>query len=267
MSEASWVPDKVDVTRPSAARIYDYMLGGGHNFASDRAVADHLVETVPGVRKMTFLNRAFLRRAVLFMMEQGIRQFLDLGSGIPTVGNVHEIAHDIDPTSRVVYVDYEDVAVAHSELILKDVDNATVLQADATEPEKVLASEQAKLLDFSKPIGLLAVTFFHYVSPERKPYEVMAKYRDAIPSGSFTGVSHFTPDLSPSAGSGITTTMNKMSDNVFPRPKAEVERLFEGYELVEPGLVAISRWRPESAMDSSDDPSQDGQYAAVARKS
>src|SRR5919197_2688282 len=147
---SSWVPEGLDLDRPSAARIYDYLLGGAHNFAHDRELAERFLRAQPNAREIARLNRAFLRRVVLFMMENGVRQFLDLGSGIPTVGNVHEIAQQADPGTRVVYVDYEDVAVAHSDLMLEGNDEATMVQADLTRPGDVLSHPVARrLLDFN----------------------------------------------------------------------------------------------------------------------
>lgn len=267
MTTPDWMPPGVDAELPSAARIYDYLLGGAHNFASDRAVADRLLAVDPGVRRIATLNRAFLRRAVLFLMSQGIRQFLDLGSGIPTVGNVHEIAHQVDPSTKVAYVDYEAVAVAHSEMILAGVDNTAILMADVTEPHLVLDSPKIRgLLDFDQPIGLLALTLFHYIPPQRKPFQVIAAYRDALAPGSHLAVSHFTDDLVHSTGDGLVDTMKTTQNNVFPRSKDEITQLFAGFDLVDPGLVPISLWRPETTMDGGDDPSRDGQYAGVARK-
>jgi len=267
MTTPDWMPPDVDAERPSAARIYDYLLGGAHNFASDRAVADRLVRMEPGARKVAALNRAFLRRVVLFLMSQGVRQFLDLGSGIPTVGNVHEIAHKEDPAARVMYVDYEDVAVAHSELILADVDTAEILKADATRPTAVLDAPQTRrLLDFDQPIGLLALTLFHYISPAQRPYEMIAAYRDALAPGSFLAITHFAGDLVRSEADDLVDAMKSTQDSVFPRSKDEVTRLFDGFDLEEPGVVPISLWRPETSMDASDDPHEDGLYAGVARK-
>src|SRR5439155_21352523 len=158
----SWVPDGLDLDRPSAARIYDYLLGGGHNFAHDRELAERFLIAQPYAREIARLNRAFLRRVVLHMIDAGVYQFLDLGSGIPTVGNVHEIAQKAEPDARVVYVDYEDVAVAHSELMLEDNDRATIVQADLTDPPAVLEHPEAqKLLDLNQPVGLLMVGVFH----------------------------------------------------------------------------------------------------------
>ncbi|HEX8864818.1 MAG TPA: SAM-dependent methyltransferase, partial [Lentzea sp.] len=158
MSErVSWVPEGVDTGKPSAARLYDYLLGGGHNFAADRMLAEKFLQAQPNARTIARLNRAFLRRAVLFMMDNGIRQFLDLGSGIPTVGNVHEIAQkaaqEADTEAHVVYVDFEDVAVAHSQLILENDPRATIIQEDMTKPAAVLkAAQESGLLDFTQPV-------------------------------------------------------------------------------------------------------------------
>ena len=167
MSErVSWVPQGLDTGKPSAARLYDYLLGGGHNFAGDRALAEKFLQAQPNARTIARLNRAFLRRVVLFMMDRGIRQFLDLGSGIPTVGNVHEIAQKADPEAHVVYVDFEEVAVAHSQLILEGEPRATIIQEDMTKPAAVLkAAQESGLIDFGRPVGVLAVGVFHFVPP------------------------------------------------------------------------------------------------------
>src|SRR5687768_12087547 len=178
MSEqVSWVPEGVDTGKPSAARLYDYLLGGGHNFAPDRTLAEKFLQAQPNARTIARLNRAFLRRAVLFMMNNGIRQFLDLGSGIPTVGNVHEIAQKADPEAHVVYVDFEEVAVAHSQLILEDDPRAEIIQEDMTKPRDVLkAAEESGLIDFTRPVGVLTAGVFHFVPPEADPQAVVAAY-------------------------------------------------------------------------------------------
>jgi S-adenosyl methyltransferase len=246
--------------------MYDYVLGGGHNLAADRALVDKLLEIMPEMRRFAIMNRAFLRRAVLFMVEQGIRQFLDLGSGIPTVGNVHEIAQQADPECRVVYVDNEAVAVAHSELILVGNDRATILQADVTEPETVLRSSiTRRMLDFDQPIGLLAVTIGHHIAPERDPVGVFAAYRDAVVPGSYLAITHSTNDFATERTDEAAELTKKAQVNVYPRTKAEVHALFGDFELVEPGLVTTSQWRPERGTDVVD-PAHDGLYAGVGRK-
>jgi len=266
MSErVSWVPEGVDTGRPSAARLYDYLLGGGHNFAADRALAEKFLQAQPNARTIARLNRAFLRRAVLFMMDHGIRQFLDLGSGIPTVGNVHEIARKADPEARVVYVDFEEVAVAHSQLILEHDPLAAIVQEDMTRPDAVLlAARDSGLIDFGQPVGVLTAGVFHFVPPEAGPEAIVAAYRDAVPAGSYLAVSQFTQDLQPEEMAGIVEVMKKSQNPMHPRTKSEIAALFAGFELVEPGIVPTPLWQPEGA--NTDDPDKAGIYAAVGRK-
>ncbi|KJK53433.1 hypothetical protein UK23_00030 [Lentzea aerocolonigenes] len=266
MSERmSWVPEGVDTGKPSAARLYDYLLGGGHNFAADRMLAEKFLQAQPNARTIARLNRAFLRRAVLFMMDNGIRQFLDLGSGIPTVGNVHEIAQKADPEAHVVYVDFEEVAVAHSELILEQDPRATIIQEDMTKPDAVLkAAGESGLLDFTQPVGLLTVGVFHFVPPQADPQSIVAAYRDAVPAGSYLAFSQFTQDLQPEEMAGVVEVMKKSQNPMFPRTKTEIEGLFHGFELVEPGIVPSPLWHPEGT--NTDDPDKAGIYAAVGRK-
>lgn len=264
---ASWVPDGLDLDRPSAARIYDYLLGGGHNFAHDRELAERFVKAQPYAREIARLNRAFLRRVVLYMIEQGIRQLLDLGSGIPTVGNVHEIAQKADPATKVVYVDYEDVAVAHSSLMLEDSENATMVQADLTEPRTVLDHpETRKMIDFEQPVGLLMVGVFHFVPPEKDPNAIVAAYRDAVTADSYLGFSQFTADMMPAEMARIVEVMSHSRDPMYPRSKEEITGLFDGFEIVPPGIVATSEWRPQSPTDICDDPARAGIYAGAGRK-
>src|SRR5688572_4497519 len=266
MSEqVSWVPEGVDTGKPSAARLYDYLLGGGHNFAADRALAEKFLQAQPNARTIARLNRAFLRRAVLFMIDRGVRQFLDLGSGIPTVGNVHEIAQKADPEAHVVYVDFEEVAVAHSQLILEGDPRATVVQEDMTKPAAVLESARdSGLIDFSQPVGIITAGVFHFVPPQADPNAIVAAYRDAVPAGSYLAVSQFTQDLQPEEMAGIVEVMKKSQNPMYPRTKSEIEALFSGFELVEPGIVPTPLWRPEGT--NTDDPDKAGIYAAVGRK-
>src|SRR5262245_18583728 len=162
--ESGWIPEGVDVDRPTAARIYDYLLGGFHNFAADREMARATIAAIPDAAVQAQANRAFLHRAVRLLVNEGIRQFRNLGSGIPTLGNVHEIAHGVAPESRVVYVDIDPVAVEHSRHILADNDRATAIHADLRQPERVLAAaETREVLDFGQPIAVLAVAVLHAV--------------------------------------------------------------------------------------------------------
>ncbi|HWE90784.1 MAG TPA: SAM-dependent methyltransferase [Pseudonocardiaceae bacterium] len=264
MSETlDWVPEGVDMEVPSAARIYDFLLGGAHNFAADRAVGEKVLQVLPDGRAVARSNRAFLGRAVRYMIDAGIPQFLDLGSGIPTVGNVHEVAQKADASSRVVYVDHEPVAVAHSELMLRGNDLATVIQADLCRPDDVLASpEVRRLIDFSQPVGLLMVAVFHFVPDQRNPAEIVAKYRDALPSGSLIALSHLTADQFPGEMAAVVEAMRNSRDPMYFRGYADVAPLFDGLDLVPPGLVSAPAWRPEPDTDTG----QEGVYAGVGRK-
>jgi hypothetical protein len=260
---ADWVPAGVDRATPSVARIYDYLLGGAHNLAADRAVAQRLTDIQPEVAEVARRNRAFLRRAVRFMLEAGVRQFLDLGSGIPTVGNVHEVAQAADPAARVVYVDYEPVAVAHSQLLLTGNPRAAAVQADITRPTDVLSSEPVRtMLDMTQPVGLLAVALGHYLRPEADVPAVFATYRDALAPGSHLALTHLTNDFAVLADPRVAETMRSTQDHIFPRPRAAVLSLFEGFDLVEPGLTTTANWRPDR-VSAAVDPQDDGLYAGV----
>jgi hypothetical protein len=262
--QTQWVPTSVDLEKASAARMYDYLLGGNHNFAVDRDFVQQLMRLQPEVKRFALTNRSFMRRAVLYLMDQGVRQFLDLGSGIPTVGNVHEIAQAADPTSRVVYVDNEHVAVAHSQLLLEDNENATMVHADITKPLLVLQDPVTrKLLDFDQPIGILAITIGHYILDEQDPRGVFAAYRDAVAPGSYLALTHLTDDFL--EVSKLTEAMKRSQNRIATRSRARVLELFGDFELVEPGLVTTSRWRPERPEDVRPAP-EDGLYAGVARK-
>jgi SAM-dependent methyltransferase len=260
---ADWVPEHVDVEIPSAARIYDFLLGGAHNFSADRIVGKKILEVLPNGRQVASSNRAFLTRAVRYMLDQGITQFLDLGSGIPTVGNVHDIAQSINPASRIVYVDYDQVAVAHSELILAGNERATVVEADLTEPGEVLGEPAVReFLDFDRPIGLLLVAVFHFVPDDKNPAEIVAKYLSVLPPGSLVALSHLTADQFPGEMAAIVEEMKHSRDPMYFRSYDEVVTLFEGLEVIEPGIVDAPLWRA----DGIEPGLQEGVYVGVGRK-
>ncbi|MFB9428610.1 SAM-dependent methyltransferase [Streptoalloteichus tenebrarius] len=264
--QSSWVPEGVNVDLPSAARVYDYLLGGGHNFAADRELAERFAAALPGSRDIARLNRAFLRRAVLFMVERGVDQFLDIGSGIPTVGNVHEIAQAANPDARVVYVDNEPVAVAHSQLILAGNGRAAALQEDLRRPEAILDHPTTReLLDFDRPIGLLMVGVFHFVPDEWGPRDLLDRFRSRLAPGSHLALSHFTADTRPDEMAAMVEVMSRSKDPIHPRSRAEVEALFTGFDLVEPGVVSTADWRPVSPGDGAEGPEREQIYAGVGR--
>jgi hypothetical protein len=247
----SWVPSDVDLSKPNAARIYDYILGGANNFEVDREFAKRLLTTLPDAQSLAQENRAFLRRTVTYLVEQGIRQFIDLGSGIPTVGNTHEVVQRLDPGATVVYVDNEPVAVAHSELILEDNDNAGVVRADMRDVHTVLRHPVTTgLIDFDEPVGVLAYAIMHFVPDDEEPYRLLARYRDATVPGSYLTVSHLTSDGRPEVNAVVAQYQSSASP-VTERNRADVARFFTGYELVEPGVMFTRQWRPEIELDYS----------------
>ncbi|SDN93223.1 SAM-dependent methyltransferase [Lentzea jiangxiensis] len=261
----SWVPTGIDTDVPSAARVYDFLLGGGHNFASDRVVGEKVLRVLRDGRAIASSNRSFMRRAVLLMMEHGIDQFLDLGSGIPTVGNVHEIVQRENPDARVVYVDHDEVAVSHSQLILEGNDNAGVVQADMCQPQDVLSDPVVKdLIDFSKPVGLLMVAVLHFVPDSKGPAEVVARYRDAVPPGSLIALSHLTADFKPEEMGFVVDAMEHSRDPMHFRSLARFEPMFAGMELLEPGVVPAPRWHPELGPAGEGGP--EDVYVGIGRK-
>ncbi|HEY0447567.1 SAM-dependent methyltransferase [Actinophytocola sp.] len=247
---------EVDMDKPNAARMYDFHLGGAHNFAADRMLAGQVEQVAPWVKYVARINRAWLHRVVRFMMDQGVRQFLDLGSGIPTVGNVHEIAQRADPAVRVVYVDYEAVAVHHSYDLLKDNDNAAVVWADVRQPRSVLEhAEVGRLIDFSQPVGLLIVGLLLFIDDEYDPAGLVNTYRAACAEGSYLAISTMSQDEADpeTAGqlAGLLGLYEGADERITPRDRATIESWFAGTTLVEPGLVLLDEWRQDDRPSTS----------------
>ena len=265
MERPAWAPPDLDLDRPNAARMYDFYLGGSHNFAIDRELAGKVLDEWPDLPRAAQANRAFLRRAVRFLVTQGVRQFLDIGSGIPTVGNVHEVAQEAAPDARVVYVDLDPIAVTHSRAILAGDDLTVVVQADGREPEALLADPDVTgHLDPDRPVGLLMVALLHFVPDERDPRGIIRRYAALLPPGSWLVVSHGSPDGTDSA-SRMEELYRRTPTPAQARTKAELVDLLGDVDLVAPGLVFLPAWRP----DEDDDPDSDGRwssaYGAVGR--
>ncbi|RIV38445.1 SAM-dependent methyltransferase [Micromonospora radicis] len=248
MQRPDWAPETIDVERPSVARMYDYYLGGSHNFAADRAAAQAMMAAVPEAPLMAQANRAFLRRAVQFLTGAGVRQFLDIGSGIPTVGNVHEIAQRHAPDSRVVYVDVDPVAVAHSREILAGNDGATVVQEDFRHPDRILAHPDVRAaLDLTRPVAVLIVAVLHFVPDDDRPAELLRALRDALPAGSYLVLSQASDDGRSDAERAEAQRVYQRTDSPLSvRSRAQLTTFFDGFELVEPGVVWVPQWRPET---------------------
>jgi len=257
------------LARPSVARMYDYYLGGHHNFASDRAAAEAAIAIFPGFPLVMQANRAFLRRAVQFLVGQGIEQFVDIGSGIPTVGNVHQIAQQANPDARVVYVDVDPVAVAHSAAMLVDNPRATIIEADARQPELILANPAVRsLLDFGKPVALILAFVLHFLVDDDEAVHVVRVLREALPLGSYMLISHGTTErVSVEMNTQMIRLYAGTSHPVRVRSKAQIAAYFAGLEMVEPGLVYVPTWRPEEPDDLLlDNPEGSIGLAGIGRK-
>jgi SAM-dependent methyltransferase len=247
--------------------VYDYYLGGAHNFAVDRELAKQAIGMWPDLPLIMQANRAFLRRAVRYCAAAGVRQFLDLGSGIPTVGNVHEVARAEAPDARVVYVDNDPIAAAYSRSILGDDRQTGVVQADLRRPDLVLSRpEVASLLDLSQPVAVMMVAVLHFVADSDDPAGVVAAYRDAVAPGSFLVVSHATTDGQPVQADEHSQLYRRTPTPMSMRSRAQVAALFDGFEMVDPGVVFLPLWRPVSLDDVDEHPERFTGLAAVGRK-
>jgi hypothetical protein len=246
LERPTWAPGEIDLERPSAARVYDYYLGGSHNFAVDRAMAQEALRIMPDMPQIMQANRAFLRRSVRYLVERGIDQFIDIGSGIPTVGNVHEVAQDANPDARVLYVDMDPVAVAHSRAILAGNPNAGIVQADVRRPDELFHSDQlARLIDPDRPVGVLMMALLHFIDDADDPDGLVAGLRDRVPEGSYLALSHACHGGQPEKTAAIEALYSRSPNPMTFRSQPRVEEFFKGFSLVDPGVVYLTMWRPD----------------------
>jgi hypothetical protein len=244
------VQPKIDITKPHTARIYDYLLGGKDNFAVDRATAEKAMQSWRSVRTAARENRAFLGRAVRYLVrEAGIRQFLDIGTGLPAANNVHEVAQGIVPECRVVYADNDPIVLAHARALLASSaeGHTAYIDADLREPEKILASPAvAETLDLSQPVALMLMAILHFVPDEDNPVHIMSTLLDALPSGSYLAASHATLEYDPVGVSGAGRAYQASGMTGQLRTADEFSELvFRGLRMVDPGVVPVSEWRPD----------------------
>ncbi len=230
----------LDVTTPNAARMFDYYLGGKDNFEADRRAADAVLELVPYLRDATRTSRVHLGEVVRYIIGSGVRQIIDLGSGLPTRENVHEIARAADPSTRVVYVDHDPVVVAHGQALLAEPGRVAMVHADLLQPEQVLADpEVRRLIDLDQPVAVLMMLTLHLVPPSAEPHDVVARYRTALAPGSVLAISHATSDAQGELMNHITEVYRQVDTPFTPRSHAEILRFFGDFELVPPGLVNV----------------------------
>ncbi len=233
---------RTDVAHP--ARVYDYWLGGKDNFGADRAAAEQVLQAMPEILDTVRGNRQFMVRATRFLRDAGIRQFLDIGSGLPSSPNVHEIAQAGNTGARVVYVDHDPVVFSHAGAMTAKNDGTDVVWADLRDTGEVLSSA-GKLLDFTRPVGLLFVGCLHHIPDSGDPAGIVARYLAALAPGSYLVISHATDEFSPEKMQANAEVADNSGTMLIPRSRDAILRMFNGRELVDPGLVLVSRWRPE----------------------
>lgn len=248
MSPDGRVPRGVNPAIPNVARIYDYLLQGKDNFAADRAAAAKIIEAAPEVVRRTLENRAFLGRAVHFLADAGISQFVDIGTGLPTQDNVHQVAQRLVSDARVAYIDNDPVVHSHASALLATDPRTVAIEADMREPAKILQQVTASgFIDLDQPVGVLMVAVLHFLPDSDRPAEIVATFRDHIAPGSYLVISHVTAgDMSPgNLAQALQTYATTSAGSITPRSHEQIMAFFEGLELQEPGLVPVALWRPE----------------------
>ena len=282
MADNAWMQERemrppVDLRTdvPHAARMYDWLLGGKTNYAADRAAAAELVRLLPVARRTAVQNRAFMHRAVRAVVDAGVTQFLDIGTGIPTSPNIHETAQELVPSARVVYADNDPLVLAHSRALHTSTeDGATAyVQADIREPGSILGHEElAATLDLSKPVALTLLTILHWLPDDADPHAVARRYVDALPSGSYLVITHLTTDLETKSVGDAAHSLDDKGSTVRPRGREKVAAFFDGLEMMDPGLTLVENWRPDPVdptvpvLPTTETPSPVPMYAGVARK-
>lgn len=260
--------------RPHPARVYDYLLGGKDNFAADREAARKGLQANPDSRIPPRENRLFLRRAVRFLAEQGIDQFLDIGTGIPSAPNVHHVAQEVNPRSRVVYVDNDSIVLAHARALLTSHPEGRTdyIDADLRDVDSILGSPALRdTLDLDRPVGLLLIAILHFIGDEHEPWQIVERLLAALPAGSYLALSHLTGDFRPKAWEQVAQVYRRQGVTMQVRSRQEIEKFFTGLEFVAPGLCVVPAWRPEPATEKgADEPvpsdAQVSVYGGVARK-
>jgi hypothetical protein len=259
-------PPALDTSTAHIARVYDYWLGGKDNYAADREAGDEAYVAYPDMPSSVRANRAFLRRAVRFMAESGIRQFLDVGTGLPSANNTHEVAQSVSSDCRVLYVDNDPMVLAHARALLVggQMGGTAYLDADARDPEKILRGAK-QMLDLSQPVGVILVAILHLVNDEDNPQQTVDRLMAAVPPGSYLAITHVPSDMQASMGvvAAAKRVNRLMTQQINPRSRAAVAQFFDGLELLPPGVVPIQEWRPDTAEEAA---ARAAMWGGVARK-
>ncbi|GAA4099117.1 SAM-dependent methyltransferase [Actinomadura miaoliensis] len=247
MIERDWYR-RVDRSVPHPARMYDYYLGGKDNFEADRKAADEVLRVLPEARLMALENRAFLGRTVRFLAAAGIRQFLDIGTGLPTQGNTNEVAHEVAPDARIVYVDNDPMVLVHARALLADRDEGptVVVEGDVRDPDAILGHPDVRaIIDFDQPVAVLLVAILHFVRDSEDPAGIVERFKRAMAPGSHLVISHGTQDFDPERSAEAVRPYDSATAPFVTRSGAEIERFFDGLEMVDPGMVRLPLWRPD----------------------
>jgi trans-aconitate methyltransferase len=267
--DLDYEPPVIDTTVAHSARVYNYILGGKDNYPPDRAAAERMLANWPKLRTSMRENRRFMHRVVRHLAaEHGIRQFLDIGTGIPTTPNLHEIAQGVAPDSRIVYADNDPIVLAHAgaRLVGTPQGRLTYIHADLRDPEAILdAPELRDALDLDRPVGLSIIAVLQFITDDQQAYDLVERYLSRLAPGSFLALSTVTTDSNPTQKK-VVSEYKTRGMPARERTKAEVERFFNGLELIEPGVRLIHRWRPDPDLDEAVDDADIGMYGGVARK-
>jgi hypothetical protein len=267
--DPDWLPPEINVGSAHPARVYDYFIGGKDNFAADRVLGDAITAQVPSAPYSARANRAFLGRAVRYLVrERGVRQFLDVGTGIPSAGNTHEVAQGLAADARALYVDNDPIVLAHARALMSShpAGATAFIQADAREPGEILANPALReTLDLTEPVALMLVSILPFFPDDENPQGIVSTLLDALPPGSYLTISHITADfIKPEQAAGAVAAGQQNGVTYVPRTKAQVTAFFSGLDLVEPGVVPLLTWHPDDGLPA--DPHAASAYAGMARK-
>jgi hypothetical protein len=271
LTDQGFSVEEIDTSRPHPARMYDYYLGGKDNYEVDREAAQRVIDLFPDIVAMARGNREFMHRAVRYMAQNGIRQIIDIGTGIPAAPNTHQVAHRVSPDIRVAYVDNDPIVATYAGAHLLGAEHTGFLLGDLRDPESILRHPAiSRLIDFGQPVGLMLVAILHFIRDDEDPAGLVAAYRDALPAGSHLVLSHTTGDfhqLEGDAGEARDVYETKGATATLTlRSHAEVLRFFDGFDLVDPGLVQPPLWRPDGPVPSEQELARVGFYGGVAVK-
>ncbi|MCM2425232.1 SAM-dependent methyltransferase [Streptomyces sp. RKAG337] len=268
MTDQGFPVDEIDTSMPHPARMYDFYLGGWDNYEVDRMAAQRVIDVLPDIIPGARANRHFLHRSVRFLAERGIRQIIDIGTGIPTSPNTHEVAQAVSPDVRVAYVDNDPIVATHAGARMTGSGNTEFFLGDVRRPRTILDHPTiGKLIDFDQPVAVLLIAVLHFVTDEEDPAGIVATLRDALPAGSYLVMSHATADFHGGSFPEVSKIYEKATATLNVRKRVDIEPFFDGFDLLEPGLVQVPLWRPDGAGPTADEVSRVGFYGGVARKS